>query len=61
MNGSNIETMFLSLIDQINALQQSKRKKIMEDDDGINPPLTTEQLKSERTDRNETQNEDNKE
>lgn len=53
--------MFLSLIDQINALQQSKRKKIMEDDDGINPPLTTEQLKSERTDRNETQNEDNKE
>jgi hypothetical protein len=42
--------MFFSIIDQINILQQSKRKKIMqEEDDDIMPPLTTENLKSERT------------
>lgn len=48
MNGNNIESMFFSLIDDINLLQQVRRKKANEDDFDFNAPLTTDNLKSER-------------
>jgi hypothetical protein len=41
--------MFFSIIDQINILQQTKRKKIVQEEDDIMPPLTTDNLHSERT------------
>lgn len=48
-NGNNIENMFFAMIDEINILQQARRKKtVAEDDPDANPPLTTENLKSER-------------
>lgn len=46
LNGNNVENMFFSIIDDINSMQQSKRKKIQEDDLDLNPPLTTDNLKS---------------
>lgn len=52
--------MFFSIIDDINIMQQSKRKKISQEDDiDLNPPLTTDNLKSERISNrpNESQNE----
>lgn len=48
LNGSNIENMFFGLIDDIVLMQQSKRKKLEEDDLDLNPPLTTDVLKSNR-------------
>ena len=36
------------MIDEINLLQQAKRKRNEADDHELNPPLTTENLKSER-------------
>lgn len=48
LNGNNIESMFFSLIDDINLLQQVRRKKANEDDFDFNAPLTTDNLKSER-------------
>ncbi len=44
--GQNIENMFFSLIDDINVLQQTRRKKAAEDDFDFNAPLTTDNLKS---------------
>jgi hypothetical protein len=38
--------MFFSIIDQINTLQQARRKKIVQEEDDVMPPLTTENLKS---------------
>jgi hypothetical protein len=55
--------MFLTLIDDINALQQSKRKKLISEDDfDLNPPLTTDNLKSDRlsTNVNESDHEKDK-
>jgi len=41
--------MFFAIIDDITFMQQPKRKKITEGDEvDLNPPLTTESLKSER-------------
>lgn len=54
--------MFFTLIDQINILQQIKRKKALNDEiDDINPPLTTDNLNSQRRPQiqNETQSETN--
>ena len=49
MSGLNIESMFFNIIDDIVVLQQIKRKKLMNvDDDDLMPPLTTDNLKSER-------------
>ena len=49
MSGFNIESMFFNIIDDIVVLQQIKRKKLMNvDDDDLMPPLTTDNLKSER-------------
>jgi hypothetical protein len=57
LNGSNIESMFFSIIDQINILQQTKRKKILQEDEtDFMPPLTTENLKSERMTTNTGEN-----
>lgn len=50
--GTNIESMFHELIDQIIVMQQKKRKRI-EDDTDLIAPLTTENLTSARTDRRE--------
>ena len=51
--------MFFALIDDIVIMQQSRRKKIVEDDIDLNPPLTTDNLKSERltTKANDTESE----
>lgn len=38
--------MFFGVIDDIVVMQQSKRKKIEEDDIDLHPPLTTDNLKS---------------
>jgi GTPase SAR1 family protein len=58
-SGNNVENMFLGLIDEINALQAARRKKQPEDDLDLNPPLTTDNLKSDRltTRANDTQSE----
>ena len=40
--------MFFSLIDDIVVMQQSRRKKVVEEDVDLHPPLTTDNLKSER-------------
>ena len=48
LTGNNIEAMFFGLIDDIVLMQQSKRKKVEEDDLDLIPPLTTDALKSER-------------
>ncbi len=45
--GNNIESMFFSLIDDIVIMQQARRKKISNEDD-LNPPLTTDNIKSHR-------------
>lgn len=39
--------MFFSLIDDIVMMQQARRKKISQEDD-LNPPLTTDNIKSHR-------------
>jgi hypothetical protein len=39
--------MFFSLIDDIVIMQQARRKKISQEDD-LNPPLTTDNIKSHR-------------
>jgi hypothetical protein len=55
LSGNNVENMFFSLIDDINVLQQQRKKKAKEDDLDFNAPLTTDNLKSERiTARNTT-------
>ena len=50
--------MFFAVIDDITVMQQARRKKLNEQDDlDLNPPLTTDNLKSERltTRANDTQ------
>jgi hypothetical protein len=48
-NANNIENMFFAMIDEINILQQTRRKRALNEDDAdLNPPLTTDNLKSER-------------
>lgn len=44
--GNNVENMFFAMIDEINILQQAKRKRTESEDADLNPPLTTENLKS---------------
>ena len=40
--------MFFALIDEITVLQQARRKKALnEDNDDLNPPLTTDNLNSQ--------------
>jgi hypothetical protein len=46
LNGNNVEIMFFAMIDEITILQQVRRKKALNDDEDINPPLTTENLRS---------------
>ena len=48
LSGNNVENMFFSIIDDITLMQQARRKKVNEDDIDLNPPLTTDNLKSER-------------
>ena len=48
--GTNVEAMFHTIIDQIVVMQQKKKKRI-EDDSDLIPPLTTENLTEGQTDR----------
>lgn len=42
LSGANIDSMFFGLIDDITAMQQARRKKIVHDDDvDLQPPPTT--------------------
>jgi hypothetical protein len=60
LSGNNVENMFFAVIDDITVMQQARRKKLSEQDElDLNPPLTTDNLKSERhtTHANDTQSE----
>jgi hypothetical protein len=49
LNANNIENMFFAMIDEINSLQQTRRKRALNEDDAdLNPPLTTDNIKSDR-------------
>ena len=41
--------MFFAIIDEITLLQQNKRKRLESEDNDLNPPLTIENLKSQRS------------
>jgi hypothetical protein len=48
LNANNIENMFFAMIDEINSLQQTRRKRALNEDDAdLNPPLTTDNIKSD--------------
>ena len=47
LSGNNVENMFFAVIDDITVMQQARRKKLSEQDElDLNPPLTTDNLKS---------------